>query len=112
MLARRPRIGEWVAITSVLTGRIYLKEGLILSDRGVAYIQASGGSATLDANCEPVYAVGDPVSFRTAYYYKTGAVNFTYKNCETKSEYDIGTGINDTYILCDGSGAFNPGITK
>ena len=74
---------------------------------GCAYLRPSGGSATLDANCEPVYVAGDPLDFRTVYYYKTGAVNVTYTNCETKSEYDINTGINNTYMLCDGSGAFN-----
>ena len=81
--------------------------GKILFPRpGCAYFQPVGRYIDINADCDPSYVDGLPGNTDSIYIYQNGSVSLSYSNCTTKSGYDIVTGTNYSYHLCDGNGTF------
>lgn len=74
---------------------------------GCAYLTPINTSIYANRNCELTNSSGLPIDSAVVYTYQRGVINITYSNCQTKWGYDIVTGTNYTYRICDGSGTFD-----
>ena len=70
------------------------------------YMEPYESAVYSNANCELTNTSGMPIDSVVVYTYESGAIELTYSNCETKHGYDIITGTNYTYEICDGNGTF------
>jgi len=81
---------------------------LYFPNNNCAYLDPTRG-VQMAANCQLAMSQGLPIDSVIVYWYQSGSVNITYKNCVYKSGYDPGPGGAGrvTYEVCDVDGRFD-----
>lgn len=100
---------DWGASTNdIYINRPDIFGGIIrLVSPNCGYMEPYEGAVYSNANCELTNTSGMPIDSVVVYTYQSGSIELTYSNCETKHGYDIITGTNYTYKICDGNGTFS-----
>jgi len=70
-----------------------------------AFLVPDNSSYMLLAGCRLSFA--DPVDSSKIYYYRSGAINYSYSNCKHKIVHDLVTGIHAEYDECSVTGTFS-----